>query len=167
MLNNSFFSRKLRGYIKDYRRECYYCENCHKVIYRVFFVLDGKPLKRAIIAGMNQKIDEKSWLEIKGKLQVLCRFCCNTYERNNSKLFDYVSFNKYLFLCTELGSSSIIEYMNRLRRIENILISSKISLHNLSIREIECELNKVIDFNLMRSLSVVLKKYNEFLILNE
>lgn len=160
-------SRQLRLRIIALKREHTHCPYCDVLLTRASVILDGQPLTKKMIEKMSQPIHQQDWLIFKSRLTVLCRFCCERHAQPEPVYFDLVSFQHYLRSHALMKPSAIREYLVRLRRIDNDLISVNFTQTAFAVSAIERELENTLTRPSLKNVRCALHKYAEYLATRE
>ncbi|OSN08132.1 flagellar regulatory protein FliZ [Lonsdalea iberica] len=154
----------LSRYLKDFKHKQTHCSNCGKSLDRVSLVYQSKPLNKKALEYLDRKIDDETWESMREELIPLCRFCSEVFCKPPAHYFNIKSFTRYLIDQTEVQYSTMREYVIRLRRLDELLITrhypSERLAENESIQQQICSDIPNLEQNTYRS---ALRKYDQFL----
>ncbi|HFD3737942.1 TPA: hypothetical protein ACF3RY_006719 [Pseudomonas aeruginosa] len=130
--------RTLRQYLIEFKREPHRCTCCQVKLNRVSLMLDGVAIHKEDINHLSQPLNDEEWHALQmTRLKVLCRFCRELHTPPLPVFFDLVDFQRYLLVDSSMKSSSVREYVIRLRRIDTLLVTLNIDMPRLNVTQIK------------------------------
>jgi flagellar regulatory protein FliZ len=115
--------RPLSRYLKDFKHSQTHCAHCHKLLDRITLVRRGEIVNKIAISRLDMLLDEAAWQQEQKEWVALCRFCGDLHCKEQSDFFDIIGFKQFLFDHTEMSHGTVREYVVRLRRLGNHLVS--------------------------------------------
>lgn len=155
----------LRQYLTEFKREPHRCMSCQAKLNRVSLILDGVAINKDDTSHLSQQLNDEEWHTLQTtRLKVLCRFCRELHTPPLPVFFDLVGFQRYLLVDSSMKSSSVREYVIRLRRIDTLLVTLNIDMPRLNVAEIKGILAEYYSGQSLINVASALNKYAEYVI---
>ena len=118
--------RPLSRYLKEFKLSQTQCAHCRKPLDRVTLVRNGEIINQTAISRFNEPMDELMWLQERWAWSVLCRFCSDLHCNEQNAFFNITGFKLYLLEQTDMSTSTMREYIVRLRRLGNYFVDNQV-----------------------------------------
>ncbi|KAA8996738.1 flagella biosynthesis regulatory protein FliZ [Affinibrenneria salicis] len=153
----------LSRYLKDFKHRQTHCAHCGKELGRVSIILRGQLINKSALKEMDRLIDEADWVALHKDLELVCRFCSGISCRSMTKYFDIQSFKQFLVEETDVRHSTIREYVIRLRRLDEVLLTHNYPMGIFTGEHIQQQISEDFPDYAQTSYRSALKKYEQYL----
>ncbi|MEQ5091565.1 site-specific integrase [Providencia rettgeri] len=158
-------SRTLRCYLNEFKKTQTHCTTCHTYLDRVSLMLDGMAINKDNIKNMSQRLNETQWYVLQAiRLRVLCRFCNELYSPPLPLFVDLVDFQRHLLLNSSMNTSTVREYVTRLRRIDTLLTEQEVYMPQFNVTRVMAILSEHYSGASLKNAMSAVNKYAEYVI---
>ncbi|WP_272682180.1 site-specific integrase [Providencia sp. PROV129] len=165
MTEDKVKSRPLRCYLNEFKKTQTRCTTCHTHLERVSLMLDRMAINKDDIKNMSQRLNEIQWSILQTtRLRVLCRFCSELYSLPLPRFVDLMDFQRHLLLNSLMNTSTVREYVTRLRRIDTLLIEQEVHMPQFNVARVMAILSDHYSGSSLNNALSAVNKYAEYVI---
>lgn len=165
MTEGKIKTRALRRYLDEFKKTQTRCTACHTRLERVSLMLDGMAINKDDIKNMSQRLNETQWTVLQTtRLRVLCRFCSELYSPPLPHFVDLIDFQRHLLLNSSMNTSTVREYVTRLRRIDTLLTKLEVHMSQFNVEQVMAVLSEHYSGASLNNAVSALNKYAEYVV---